>query len=155
MWQIERLNTKPLKIIKIFLNMKSVYVVAAVIRNESKVLCVQRGFNKYEYINQKWEFPGGKVEPNETPEDAVCREIFEELCLEVKVENELINVNHQYPDFLLTMRVYSCRLISNKSEPVVVLSEHIDYKWLSPDSQLFYSLDWAAADIPIVRLLGT
>jgi 8-oxo-dGTP diphosphatase len=146
---------KTSQIYKTFLNMKSVYVVAAVIRNESKVLCVQRGFNKYEYINQKWEFPGGKVEPNETPEDAVCREILEELCLEVKVENELININHQYPDFLLIMQVYSCHLMSNTGEPVVVLSEHIDYKWLSPNSQQFSSLDWAAADIPIVRLLGT
>ena len=117
-------------------------------------MCVQRGFNKYEYINQKWEFPGGKIEPNETAEDAICREILEELRLEVRVEMELINIVHQYPDFLLRMQVYSCSLISNKGEPVVVLSEHLDYKWLSPRSQQFLSLDWAAADIPIVKLLG-
>ena len=134
--------------------MKLVSAVAAVIHNESKILCVQRGFNKYEYINQKWEFPGGKVEPNETAEDAICREILEELRLEVRVEMELINIVHQYPDFLLRMQVYSCSLISNKGEPVVVLSEHLDYKWLSPRSQQFLSLDWAAADIPIVKLLG-
>jgi 8-oxo-dGTP diphosphatase len=134
--------------------MKSVSVVAAVICNKSKVLCVQRGFNKYDYINRKWEFPGGKIEPNETPEDAIHREIIEELRLEVRVELELINIVHQYPDFLLRMQVYSCSLISNKGEPVVVLSEHLDYKWLSPRSQQFLSLDWAAADIPIVKLLG-
>lgn len=134
--------------------MKLVSAVAAVIHNESKILCVQRGFNKYEYINQKWEFPGGKIEPNETAEDAICREILEELRLEVRVEMELINIVHQYPDFLLRMQVYSCSLISNKGEPVVVLSEHLDYKWLSPRSQQFLSLDWAAADIPIVKLLG-
>ena len=134
--------------------MKSVSVVAAVICNKSKVLCVQRGFNKYDYINRKWEFPGGKIEPNEPPEDAIHREIIEELRLEVKVEMELINIVHQYPDFLLRMQVYSCSLISNKGEPVVVLSEHLDYKWLSPRSQQFLSLDWAAADIPIVKLLA-
>jgi 8-oxo-dGTP diphosphatase len=134
--------------------MKSVSGVAAVICNKSKVLCVQRGFNKYDYINRKWEFPGGKIEPNEPPEDAIHREIIEELRLEVKVEMELINIVHQYPDFLLRMQVYSCSLISNKGEPVVVLSEHLDYKWLSPRSQQFLSLDWAAADIPIVKLLA-
>jgi len=135
--------------------MKSVSAVAAVIHNESKILCVQRGFNEYEYINQKWEFPGGKIEPNETAEDAICREILEELRLEVRVENALIKTVHQYPDFLLAMQVYSCSLKSKKDRPIIVLTEHIAYEWLSPRSQQFLSLDWAAADIPIVNLLGT
>ena len=127
--------------------MKNIVVVAAIIVFEKKFLCVQRGFNKYQYISKKFEFPGGKVEENENDNDALKREIREELQMHININDYFMTVNHQYPDFHLTMKVYKCSSL----KPTLTLSEHIDFKWLKEDEMK--DLDWAAADIPIVEKL--
>ena len=127
--------------------MKQVHVAAAVIIRERKILCVQRGENKLEYISKKWEFPGGKVESGEDLYSTIKREILEELKLQISVREFLIQVNHEYPDFKLKMDTFICEIDSG--EPV--LTEHLDYKWLSKNELL--QLDWAAADVPIVEKL--
>jgi 8-oxo-dGTP diphosphatase len=127
--------------------MKHVEVVAAIIIYENKILCVQRGINKLDYISKKYEFPGGKMEVGETKEQTIKREILEELNLEIIVEKEFLTVQHQYPDFLLTMHSFIC-VCNNQN---LTLTEHIDYKWLNKENLI--NLDWAAADIPIVNKL--
>jgi 8-oxo-dGTP diphosphatase len=127
--------------------MKKVEVVAAVIFHNNKILCVQRGDNKYNYIAFKYEFPGGKVESGETNEAAIKREILEELNLDISIDSQFITVNHQYPDFILVMHSFICSC----NNPEIVLSEHVDFKWL--DKTELKKLDWAAADIPIVDKL--
>jgi len=127
--------------------LKKIQVVAAIIYHENKILCVQRGYSKYDYINQKFEFPGGKVEKGETNEEALIREIKEELEMEISDLNFLIKVEHTYPDFHISMNCYECK--SNSKD--LTLHEHIDYKWL--DKSELESLDWAAADVPVVNKL--
>ena len=127
--------------------MKKVEVVAAVIFHNNKILCVQRGDNKYNYIAFKYEFPGGKVESGETNEAAIKREILEELSLEISIDSQFLTVNHEYPDFILTMHSFICSC----DNPSIELSEHIDFKWL--DKTELKTLDWAAADVPIVDKL--
>lgn len=127
--------------------MKNIVVVAAIIVFEKKFLCVQRGSNKYHYISKKFEFPGGKIEENETEEYALKREIREELSMDIDIDDFFMTVNHQYPDFHLTMKVYKCSSLSSN----LTLSEHINFKWLREDEMK--GLDWAAADIPIVDKL--
>lgn len=130
---------------------KHIEVVAAVIESETDILCVQRGKNPRAYISGKWEFPGGKVEPGEDHATALIREISEELQVSVTVLSAILTVRHVYPDFDLTMHAYLCT-ISPPSRSVV-LTEHVDLRWLSPASPEFLTLDWAAADIPIVEAL--
>ena len=127
--------------------MKKVEVVAAIVLFENKILCVQRGENKLDYISKKYEFPGGKMEVGETKEETIKREILEELNMKIEVQEEFITVTHQYPDFILTMHSFICKCDS----PTLTLTEHIDFKWLNKDE--LSNLDWAAADIPIVNEL--
>ena len=127
--------------------MKTIEVVAAVIINEGKILCVQRGENKYPYISRKYEFPGGKMEPGESRIETIRREILEELQMTIQVEKEFITVTHEYPDFMLIMHSYICTSVSDR----VFLIEHIDFKWLEKNQ--LRGLDWAAADLPIVDKL--
>ena len=124
-----------------------VEVVAAVILQEGKMLCVQRPENTRKYISLKWEFPGGKVEVGESREEALVREIREELSVDIEVSEFLMTVEHTYPDFHLTMHVFGCVL--NQGE--ITLNEHITLKWLSVDE--LDQLDWAAADVPVVKSL--
>lgn len=128
--------------------MKNIEVVAAIIKHNDKILCVQRGEHKFDYIADKFEFPGGKVEPGETLQEAVIREIKEELDMVIKPESSFLTVKHQYPDFFLTMHSFICSCES----PFFQLLEHVDYRWLAP-FQLPH-LDWAAADIPIIKKLA-
>jgi len=123
--------------------MKHVTVVAAVIERNGKILCVQRGKSALPYISEKWEFPGGKIEANETEQETIVREIREELHMDFVVGEKLMVVEHRYPDFHLTMHTY--RGTSN-DEPQ--LTEHLAYRWLDPAA--LPSLDWAEADVPIV-----
>jgi 8-oxo-dGTP diphosphatase len=127
--------------------MKSIEVVAAIILDADKILCVQRGENKYDYISKKYEFPGGKIEPGESKIEALKREIFEELKMEIKISEEFMTITHEYPDFKITMYSFLCNCASTWLE----LSEHIDFKWL--DKSELKKFDWAAADIPIVESL--
>ena len=127
--------------------MKLVEVVAAIIVNDNKILCVQRGDSKLPYISKKYEFPGGKIETGETNEAALIREISEELSLEIHSLKHFQTVEHAYPDFKITMHSYKCKV----DNPILKLSEHIDFKWRKPNEM--YDLDWAAADLPIVNKL--
>ena len=126
---------------------KTIEVVAAVIFRKGKVLCVQRLEHEKEFVSLKWEFPGGKVEVGESREEALVREIREELSVDIEVSEFLMTVKHTYPDFHLTMHVFKCVL--NQGE--ITLNEHVAFKWLSIDE--LDQLDWAAADIPVVESL--
>ena len=128
--------------------MKYIEVVAGIISNDSdQILCTQRDISDYPYISKKFEFPGGKIEDGETHDKALIREIFEEINLNIEVDNLFLKVEHQYPDFHLTMHAYRCT--SDSFE--ITLNEHIDYKWL--DIKDLRTLEWAEADIPIVNKL--
>jgi len=127
--------------------MKQVEVVAAIIYDNDKILCVQRAENKLAYISKKYEFPGGKIEQGESKEQTIKREIFEELNIDLIVGEQFITVMHTYPDFELTMHTFKC----TGDVKNLKLNEHIDYKWLSLSE--LESLDWAAADVPIVNEL--
>ncbi len=127
--------------------MKCIEVVAAIILHQNKILCVQRGSNKFDYISYKYEFPGGKIEVGETKEETITREIFEELKMEIIVREEFMTVVHQYPDFLLTMHSFLCT--SNNTK--LTLTEHVEFQWLNKEELI--NLDWAAADIPIMEEL--
>ncbi len=130
--------------------MKQIEVSAAIILNGEKILCVQRNENKYQYLSLKYEFPGGKLEPGESKENAVIREIHEELNLDINIIEEYLTVFHQYPDFKITMYSFLCNCTDIST---LNLKEHIDYKW-SDRAQLL-NLDWAEADLPIVnKLIG-
>jgi len=127
--------------------MKTIRVVAAIASRKGRLLCVHRPRNAKEYISMKWEFPGGKIEPGENREQALRREILEELDVEIENLEYFMTVKHTYPDFHLVMHSYTCSIA--KGEPV--LKEHVALKWL-PAKELD-QLDWAAADIPIVDKL--
>lgn len=127
--------------------MKKIEVVAAIIKSQDKVLCAQRGPAKVDYVAYKWEFPGGKVEPGESLEQAIEREIHEELQLNITADELYCTVEHQYPDFHITMHAFICQSESLN----ITLTEHIETRWLSVNE--LDNLDWAAADIPIVKKL--
>jgi 8-oxo-dGTP diphosphatase len=127
--------------------MKSIEVVAAIIYYKDKILCVQRGENKYPYISNKFEFPGGKLENGETKTEAIKREISEELNMDINIQEEFLTVKHEYPDFKITMHSFKCKCESQELK----LTEHISMEWLSINE--LRKLDWAEADIPIVNNL--
>ena len=122
--------------------MKKVEVVAAVIQKDNKIFCAQRNLSKS--MGGKWEFPGGKIEIGETREEALVREIREELDSDIVVDKYLMTVEHDYPTFHITMHAYLCTL--EKGE--LILKEHNDSIWLTKEELL--SLDWADADKPRV-----
>lgn len=129
--------------------MKHYEVTAAIIIEAGEILCMQRNKGKYDYVSFKFEFPGGKVEPGETLEHALSRELKEEMdiTISVKPEQFFMSVQHQYPDFYITMHSYLCP-IDNRT---FTRKEHLSHVWLKPDQ--LNILDWAPADVPIVRKL--
>ena len=110
---------------------------------------MQRGENKYDYISYKYEFPGGKVEIGESNEEAISREIREELKINLSLTKKdyFMTVNHTYPDFQITMHAFLCYVNSRE----FTMTEHKDYKWLKIED--LKKLDWAGADMPIVEEL--
>lgn len=127
--------------------MKTIEVVAAIIIDNSKFFATQRGYGDFK---DKWEFPGGKIEPGESPEVALVREIKEELDTLISVDQYLCTVDHDYPQFHLTMHCYLCSII----EGSIVLKEHEAAKWLGKDE--LWDVDWLPADHGIVeQLRGT
>ena len=124
--------------------MKKIEVVAAVIRKEDKIFATQRGYGEWQ---DWWEFPGGKMEPGETPEEALKREIHEELSTEISVDAFLCTVEYGYPKFHLTMHCYLCSLLSE----ALHLNEHEAAKWLSMDE--LNSVKWLPADVLVVNAI--
>ncbi len=122
--------------------MKTIEVVAAIIKRGDKIFATQRGHGDFQ---GGWEFPGGKVEPGETFESALIREIKEELEADIKVLELLDVVEYDYPKFHLTMYCFICELVSEK----VVLIEHSAAKWL--DTKELNCVNWLPADL---RLIG-
>ncbi len=123
---------------------KSIDVVAAIIIRDGLVFCTQRGYGEWKGW---WEFPGGKIESGETPEDALRREIREELQTEILVGEKLTVVEYDYPKFHLTMHCYFCTIISGS----LTLLEHSASCWLPKDE--LSSLNWLPADEGLIRLL--
>lgn len=125
--------------------MKIIYVVAAVIfDNDQNILITKR---KHELFNGLWEFPGGKVEPNETNEEALKREIKEELNLDIELNKFLTRVEYDYPTFHLVMDVYVSKIISG----FIDLTVHSEIKWVKKSE--LDSVEWVPADIPIIKAL--
>ena len=121
--------------------MKTVRVVAAIIIENGKVFATQRGYGEFK---DGWEFPGGKVEPDETSRQAIVREIKEELDTEVEVIELLDTVEYDYPNFHLSMGCFICKIKSGD----LVLKEHEAAKWLTKDT--LGSLEWLPADMGLV-----
>lgn len=124
--------------------MKQIEVVAAIIRKGDKIFATQRGYGDFK---DWWEFPGGKMEPGETPEEALVREIREELSTEISVDKFLCTVEYDYPAFHLTMHCYLCSLLTE----ALHLNEHEAAKWLVKDE--LDSVKWLSADVMVVEIL--
>ena len=125
--------------------MKTVKVVAAIITKGGKIFATQRGYGDFK---DGWEFPGGKVEQGESPEQAIIREIEEELGADIRVTGFLTTVEHDYPTFHLSMDCFWAELKKGSS---VELLEHEAAKWLSLDS--LDEVDWLPADIKVVEAI--
>ena len=123
-------------------SMKTINVVAAIIVKDGEIFATQRGYGDYK---DWWEFPGGKIEPGETPEEALVREIREELHAELEVGSLIDTVEYDYPKFHMVMRCYLCRLISEEIE----LVEHEAARWLDIDS--VWSVKWLPSDIEVIE----
>ena len=121
---------------------KQIRVAAAVIRRDDKIFATQRGYGDYK---DWWEFPGGKIEAGETPEEALVREIREELNTGITVEELLTNVEYDYPEFHLSMDCFWCRL--EEGEPVLL--EHEAARWLSLSE--LRQVNWLPADIIVIE----
>lgn len=125
--------------------MKTISVVAAIICDGDHIFATQRGYGDWK---DYWEFPGGKVEPKEAPEEALVREIREELGAEINIDSYLTTVDYNYPKFHLNMRCYLCRVINGE----LTLKEHEAARWLSKDE--LNSVAWLPADRTILPLLS-
>lgn len=124
--------------------MKTIKVVAAIIEKDNKIFATQRGYGDFK---DGWEFPGGKIESDETPKEALIREIKEELDTEIEVGELLDIVEYDYPEFHLTMHCFICKIKSGD----LILKEHEAAKWLTKDS--LYSVDWLPADLGLIKKL--
>ena len=125
------------------MNENHLHVTCSIIEKDGCVLAAQR--SRTMIMPLKWEFPGGKIKPGETPGHCLCREIAEELAIEVAVLHALAEVTHAYPDFFITLYPFVCTIISG----TIILREHAAVTWL-PRGELS-SLDWAAADRPVLE----
>ena len=123
---------------------KNVQVTAAIIIHEGRIFAAQRGYGDKK---DGWEFPGGKMEPAETAEDAIIREIKEELEVEIKPEKLLVTVEYDYPKFHLTMHCFISSIVSGH----ILLTEHEAAKWLLPSE--LATVDWLPADVEVAEKL--
>ena len=129
-----------------FYFMRTIEVVAAVIVDgEDRILATQRGYGD---MKDGWEFPGGKMEAGETPQQALRREIAEELAVDIEVGDLLGTVEWDYPKFHLTMHCYWCRVMDGKQ---LSLLEHEASRWLTRNQ--LWSVEWLPADCEVVRLI--
>ena len=126
--------------------MKQIEVVAAIIRDEEgRLFATQRGYGEWK---DWWEFPGGKIEAGETPEEALKREIREELSADISVDEFLCTVDYDYPAFHLKMHCYLCSLLSE----ALHLNEHEAARWLMRDE--LNNVKWLPADIKVVEIIS-
>ena len=127
--------------------MKQIEVVAAIIHDdEGHIFATQRGYGDFK---DWWEFPGGKMEAGETPEEALVREIREELSAEISVDEFLCTLEYDYPQFHLTMHCYLCSLVTE----ALHLNEHEAAKWLTKNE--LDSVKWLPADLEVVQTIKT
>lgn len=124
--------------------MKIVRVVAAVIRSERKIFATAKGYGAFKGM---WEFPGGKIEPGETPEVALVREIKEELDTEVKVGELICTIEYDYPTFHLSMDCFWCEVVKGE----LVLKEAEAARWLTKEQ--LYEVNWLPADISLIEII--
>ena len=122
---------------------KHVKVAAALLFDKGKIFAAKRGASPYPYIAHKYEFPGGKIEAGESGEEAVKRELLEELDLRVKVGGLYACQTFEYPDFIITLSVYECEMLSE-----FILKEHESYAWIAPAD--LKEEEWAPADADII-----
>ncbi|PAE08312.1 8-oxo-dGTP diphosphatase MutT [Terribacillus saccharophilus] len=122
---------------------KNINVVGAVIKRDNKILCAQRGTEKS--LPLKWEFPGGKIEKDETPQEALKREITEEMHCTISIGEAIEDTTYEYDFGIVNLKTFYCDLV--EGEPT--LTEHVAIKWLSPEE--LSTLDWAPADIPAIE----
>jgi 8-oxo-dGTP diphosphatase len=122
--------------------MKTIRVVAAVIRDGDRIFATQRGYGE---LKDGWEFPGGKIEDGETPQEALKREIYEELETEISVGDLIATIEYDYPTFHLSMDCFWCEIVNGD----LVLKEHEAAKWLDKDS--IDDVEWLPADITLVK----
>lgn len=123
---------------------KHLQVAGALIFKEGKIFATKRGESKFPYVAHKYEFPGGKIETGERGEDAVKRELMEELDLNVEVGGLYACHTFEYPDFIITLHVYECTPCSDFS-----LKEHESYAWIAPKD--LKAEEWAPADGEIIE----
>ena len=125
--------------------MKQIEVVAAIIRKDNKIFATQRGYGEWK---DWWEFPGGKMEAGESPEEALKREIREELSTDISVDDLLCTVEYDYPKFHLTLHCYLCSLLGE----TLHLNEHEAARWLTKDE--LDSVRWLPADLEVVDMIS-
>lgn len=123
---------------------KIIKVAAAIIRDGDRIFATQRGYGKFK---DGWEFPGGKIEKGETPEQALVREIREELDTKIRVGELFETVEYDYPDFHLSMKCYFCEVM----EGDLILKEHEAAEWLTKDT--IDSVEWLPADLDLIAKL--
>ena len=121
--------------------MKTVRVAAAVIRDNNRIFATARGYGAFK---GKWEFPGGKIEMGETSQEALKREIMEELATEIKVGELIDTIEYDYPDFHLTMECFWCEVVNGGLE----LKEHEAARWLMREE--LYNVEWLPADVRLI-----
>lgn len=124
--------------------MKTIKVVAAIIVDGNKIFATQRGYGE---LKGGWEFPGGKVEEGEEKEEALKREIKEELDTEIEILEHFHTVEYDYPNFHLSMDCFISKVVKGE----LTLQEHQDARWLKPEE--LEQVEWLPADIQLVKLL--
>ena len=122
--------------------MKTIRVVAAVIKDGDKIFATERGYGDFK---GGWEFPGGKIEAGETPQEALKREIKEELDVDIEVHDLIDTVEYDYPKFHLSMDCFWCEIIKGE----LVLKEHQAARWLTKEN--INDVEWLPADIELVK----
>ena len=122
--------------------MKTIKVVAAVIRDKNRIFATQHGYGD---LKGGWEFPGGKIEIGETPQEALKREIMEELETEIKVGKLIDIIEYDYPTFHLYMECFWCEIVKGN----FVLREHEDARWLTKEQ--LWEVEWLPADVKLIE----